>query len=50
MGLVSILVGMLILKMRFDDDVPVWAYLLSIQFFMVGGLLILLGYDAFIHG
>jgi hypothetical protein len=41
---------MIVLWMRFDDDVPVWVWLLSIQFFVVGAVLILLGYDAFIHG
>ena len=50
MGLVSILFGLILGWMQFDDDVPVWVYLLSLQFVVVGGLLILLGYDAFIHG
>jgi hypothetical protein len=49
MGVLCLVAAVVLLKMQIDDT-SVWAYLLAIQLFIIGGAIIAFGYDSFIHG
>jgi len=50
MGVLCVLAGLALIVKLWGDDTSVWGYVFAIQLVIVGGVLIALGYDAFIHG